>query len=152
MRTPWTILATLALPLAACGTGAPSGQSATAALTGLYESGDGSRRNQLCVVEREGGQEAFGLIVWGRGEANCAASGSARRDGDRLRLLPDGDESCAVDARVEGTRISLSGAVSAECARYYCGPGGDLGDAAFEKTGGDATQARDLAGEPLCAG
>lgn len=142
----------LALPLASCGERAPSAESAPAVLTGLYQGGEGPRRNQLCLVEREGGRTAFGLIVWGPGDANCSASGSGRREGDRLRLLPDGEEGCALEARAEGGKISLSGSLSPECTRYYCGPGGELTGATFEKTGDDAAQARDLAGEPLCGG
>jgi hypothetical protein len=140
----------LVVPLASCGERAPAGEAEPGALTGLYESGEGPRRNQLCLIEREGGQTNFGFILWGRGDANCSASGSARREGDRLRLLPDNEESCALEARVEGGRISLSGELSTACARYYCGPGGNLTGATFEKTGDAAAQARDLAGEPLC--
>jgi hypothetical protein len=128
------------------------GSVQTSSLTGLYEGGEGPRRNQLCIVSREGRRTAFGLVTWSGGDTNCSGSGLAAREGDRLRLTMEGDESCAIDARIEGTRVTLPGSVPEGCA-YYCGPGAQLTGAAFDKVGGseqDARRAVDLVGDPLC--
>jgi hypothetical protein len=151
--------ALLLLPilLAGCGGGGSSGDGAAASggLTGIYEGGSGARRNQLCMIEREGRAASFGLIVWGEGDRNCSARGLARREGDRLRLLPDGDESCAMEARLDGDRVILPASVGAECARYYCGAGAAMENARFDRSGASEEEARrvgDLMGTALCGG
>jgi hypothetical protein len=126
----------------------------TATLTGLYESGEGPRRNQMCVIEREGGRTSFGLVTWGEGDRNCSGSGLARREGNRLRLQMEGDETCVIEASLDGTRVTLPASLPQGCA-YYCGPSAQLAGADFDKTGGeeaDARRAVDLVGEPLCGG
>lgn len=136
----------------------PSGSGAavqTATLTGLYEGGSGERRNQLCMIERDGRGTSFGFVTWGPGNRNCSGSGVATRTGDRLQLKLEGDESCAFDARIQGTRVTFPNSSPAECQRYYCGQGAQLADATFDKIGGDeqaAMRAADLVGDPLCGG
>lgn len=134
---------------------APAGQPAqTATLIGLYEGGEGPRRNQMCMLQREGGPATFGIVTWSSGETNCSGVGRATRDGDRLRLAMEGDESCQIDARMEGRRVTLPDRLPSGCA-YYCGPNARLSGAAFDKTGGseqDAMRAVDLVGDPLCGG
>jgi len=131
---------------------ADGGEVQTATLTGLYEGGEGPRRNQLCVVERDG-RGTFGFVAWGEGERSCSASGSATREGSTLRLRLDGDESCTLDARIDGRRVTFPPNVAAECARYYCGDGVQMTGITFDKVGGEEADARgaaDLVGDPLC--
>lgn len=165
---PFEIALLLLIALAGCrggGSGegneaAPSASSGgepvqTDTLTGLYESGDGPRRNQLCMIEREGGRTTFGFVTWSSGDTNCSGSGLATRHGSRLRLVLDGDESCTLEARIEGKRVTLPGTVPAECNRYYCGTGARMSGVEFDKVGGgeaDAMRAADLVGERLCGG
>ena len=123
----------------------------TATLTGLYESGAASRRSQMCVVER-GGSARFGLVIWSGQSDSCSGSGTAARQGDRLRLSMEGDEPCTVEARIEGTRVTFPASVPASCA-YYCSRGGRIAGATLDKTGGaeaDALRAEDLVGDRLC--
>ncbi|HEY0115313.1 MAG TPA: hypothetical protein VGB54_06295 [Allosphingosinicella sp.] len=140
------------------GQGGPAAGGApvqTDTLTGLYEGGEGPRRNQLCMIERDGQRTSFGFVTWSGGDANCSGSGLATRDGDRLRLQLDGDESCTLEARVEGRRVTLPSSVPAACKTYYCGAGAEMAGAAFDKVGGaqaDALRAVDLVGEALCGG
>jgi hypothetical protein len=127
----------------------------TATLTGLYESATAPRRNQMCMIEREGRAGTFGFVIWGPGEKSCSGSGPATREGNVLRLRLDGDESCVLDARVEGTRITLPTDIPSDCERYYCGVGVQMGGVTFDKVAGeqaDALRATDLVGDPLCGG
>ncbi len=133
----------------------PGGPVQTDTLTGLYEGGDGPRRNQLCMIEREGGRTTFGLVVWGSRDTSCSGSGPATREGDRLVLRLDGDESCALTAQTDGRRVTLPAAIPEACARYYCGSGAQMTGATFDKVAGaeaDAMRAADLVGDPLCGG
>jgi len=122
----------------------------TATLTGLYES-TGSPPGQLCIIE-EGRGAHFGLVIR-RGEApGCSGAGSATRSGTTLRLVMNGDSACAIEARLDGTRVTFPDSLPSGCA-YYCAPGASAAGAAFTKTGGtndDARRARDLVGDPLC--
>jgi hypothetical protein len=125
---------------------------ATAELTGLYESGGGARRNQLCILDKGTGNAQFGIIAWGAGTDNCMGAGSAVRRGERLTLTMSGDQSCTLDATIRGGAVSLPAAMPAGCA-YYCGAGAKLGGVTLAKVGGtaaDAMRARDIVGEPLC--
>ncbi|HEY0445847.1 MAG TPA: hypothetical protein VGD19_05270 [Allosphingosinicella sp.] len=137
----------------AAGGKSPAGGGRLTSLTGLYEGGEVSPPNQLCVVEG-GGEPRFGLVVWGSNLHSCSGSGTASRSGDRLRLRMTGDEACTIDAAISGTTIVLPSAVPDGCA-YYCGERATMNGAQFTQKGdtaADAAKARDLVGDPLCTG
>jgi hypothetical protein len=120
-------------------------------LVGLWQAGQGSRPDQLCVVRR-GDTAQFGLVVWGANLRSCSGAGTLVRKGDRVTLTMTGDSACAIGARVEGGRIVLADQVPQGCA-YYCGAGAKLEGAALSRVGtgaADAAKARDLAGDSLC--
>ena len=152
MRYRATVLLLL-IALTGCGGGEGDGKGdAAAGLTGLYESREGQRRNQMCLIERDGATR-FGLIVWAaEGNNSCTGRGRATRDGERLSLAMQGDETCTVEARIEGTRITLPTTLPTGCS-YYCGPGVRMSGTTFAR-GGDGTvaagRAVDLVGDPLC--
>ena len=126
----------------------------TSSLTGLYESGPEGRRNQMCVIDRGTGDARFGIVLWGAGNESCSGNGTAVRQGGTLRLTMTGDETCTIDARIDGTRVAFPPALPAGCA-YYCSRGARFAGATFDKTGGsaeDAMRAQDLVGDRLCAG
>src|SRR5690349_14530095 len=131
----------LFLLLAACGRGDPAAndQSAPAGpagpnagrseprasaaarteLAGLYESGSGAQKNQMCIVEK-GGEAQFGLLVWGGAQSSCMGAGRAVRKGDRLTLTMTGDETCTIDATLKDGAVTLPAKLPLGCA-YYCG-------------------------------
>lgn len=156
MRGSWWSAAVAACLLAGCGgnEAAPGGAAGSGvAASGLYAQAGVERPGQLCLVERDGRAGSFGFITWGRGDANCSGSGAVRRDGDRLMLLLDGDESCTLEAQVDSGAVRLTRGLSGECARYYCAGGASLDDVRFERSeegNGAAAKARGLAGETLC--
>lgn len=121
-------------------------------LMGLYEGDGAPRANQLCIVENAGETPRFGLVVWGANLHSCSGSGTAEREGDRLRLKMAGDETCTIDARISGAGIVLPDSVPDGCA-YYCGAEARLTGARFDQVGtgrDDAAKAKDLVGDPLC--
>lgn len=126
----------------------------TAGLTGLYESKAGDQSNQLCVIDRGSGDARFGLVVWGGNMHSCSGTGSAVREDEILRLTMAGDETCTIEAAIDGGVVTLPDTVGDGCA-YYCGARARLAGATFTRTGTaaeDAMKAVDLVGEPLCAG
>ncbi len=155
----------LAFSLAGCGQGggndhhalpanraapAPPAAVQTATLTGLYETA-GARPSQICILE-QGARARFGLVTWQGGRPGCSGAGSAVRNGGTLRLNMDGESACAIEARIEGGRVSFPADPPRGCA-YYCAPGAPLAGLAFAKTGStseDALRARDLVDDPLC--
>ena len=131
--------------------GASPGRIGT--LAGLYEGG-GSPRNQMCVVEGEGGEERFGLIVWGSNQHSCMGSGTIARSGDRVRLAMAGDSACTIEASISGKTIKFPSPVPEGCS-YYCGTRASLGGAELTQastTKEAAMRAKDIVGEPLCSG
>ena len=164
---PLQIALLLVIALAGCRSGEKGASNAspapaatgsevqTATLTGLYEGGEAPRRNQMCMIEREGRDTSFGFVTWGPGDKNCSGSGTATREGNVLRLRLDGEESCTLDARIDGRKVTLPASMPPQCQSYYCGDGAQLSGAAFDKVGGgqpDALRALDLGGDPLCGG
>ncbi len=128
--------------------------SALGTLTGLYEGGGREPRHQMCVVKGQGGEQRFGLIVWGGSQHSCSGSGTVARTGDRLRLAMAGDSACTIEASISGKTITLPATVPQGCA-YYCGQRAALGGAELTQqatTEQAAMRAKDLVGEPLCAG
>jgi hypothetical protein len=122
----------------------------TATLTGLYES-TGTPPGQLCITE-QGRTARFGLVTRQNGRPGCSGAGAAVRNGAVLRLTMDGDSACAIEARIDGGRVTFPASLPRGCA-YYCAPGVRAAGASFAKTGGaraDAARARDIVGDPLC--
>ncbi|MDT9597887.1 hypothetical protein [Sphingosinicella rhizophila] len=139
---------------AAGGVGAENRIVADLGLTGLYESGSVKQPNQLCIVDTDKGPAQFGLVVWGGNLHNCSGAGEAVRDGQRLRLTMAGDQACEIEATMKHGAITLSDTIPDGCS-YYCGARARMDGATFMKKGGtveDAMKAKDLVGEPLCAG
>jgi len=141
------------IAVSACSGGDDSSSgNAAAGLTALYEGGQAARRNQLCLIQRDGATR-FGLIVWsGTSNNSCTGKGRATQQGERLSLAMEGDDTCVIEARVEGESISLPASLPEGCA-YYCGPGVAMTGASFERSGNspdDARRAVDLVGDPLC--
>ena len=132
---------------------AQRGPVQTATMTGLYETG-GTPPSQLCITE-QGRAARFGLVIRRNGRPGCSGAGTAVRSGATLRLTMNGDSPCAIEARLEGGRLTFPASLPAGCS-YYCAPGAAAGAGAmtFEKTGGtsaDARRARDIVGDPLCS-
>jgi hypothetical protein len=145
-----------------CGAGGDAGNEAgdaatpvqAAGLTGLYEGGATTRPNQMCVIDNGEGNAAFGLVVWGANLHSCSGAGKVEREGGILRLAMTGDQSCTLEARIEGGVVTLPAQIPEGCA-YYCGAQAKLGGASFtrkEASVEGAMKAKDLVGEALCGG
>ncbi|MFL6844215.1 MAG: hypothetical protein ACJ8ER_04965 [Allosphingosinicella sp.] len=139
-------------PAAAEGRGQPSASTAKPAaalpLAGLYQGPEGTPRSQMCIVEK-GGRAQFGLVAWGSNLHSCSGAGDAVRKGDRLTLRMEGDETCTIEASLKDGVVALPATLPSGCA-YYCGERASLAGARFTRTGDDAMQAKDIAGDPLC--
>jgi hypothetical protein len=130
----------------------PAPQSPDTRLTGLYESGPETQRNQLCMVEKGGGSAQFGVVVWGANMHSCSGAGEAVREGRTLRLRMAGDSACEIRATIDGGIVTLPDALPEGCA-YYCGARARFAGASLTRVGStpaDAMKATDLAGDPLC--
>lgn len=122
-------------------------------LTGLYEArGQDGKHARMCMVTGSSREASFGIVIETPNGGSCGGAGEAVRNGNVVRLTMAGDEACAIEARIEGRKVTLPSSLPESCG-YYCGPGETLAGATFEKTGGtadDAKRALDLAGDPLC--
>ena len=150
--------------VAACGTGSERGREPaaepvvrsevqTTTIVGLYESGRGPQRSELCIVDGAAGRSRFGLVVRTPNGGTCSGAGAATREGATMRLEMAGNQSCTIAAVLDGGRTIFPAALPAGCA-YYCAPAASMAGAVLVKTGGteeDALRARDLVGAPLCA-
>lgn len=142
-------LVPLTLILAACGTAteepvAPqeTGDPGPAATGAVIYAGAG--RDRLCLDRTKG---RAGVITYGQGDRNCSIAGAAQQSGNRVIIVPDGDQSCRVEAVLTGSQLQL-GAGSSACA-YYCAPGASFAGKTFRREEGSGP-VTDLAGDPLC--
>lgn len=132
----------------------PAGGGAAPALTtlvGLYEGGDRNRPHRMCVVD-EGGENRFGLVIWGANDHSCSGAGTVTREGGTLRLAMTGDSACTIAATISGRTVTLPTRLPAGCS-YYCGARAAMTGASLSQTGtteAEAGKAQDLVGEPLC--
>ena len=128
-----------ALLLAAC-----SKQPAEPSLiTGTFT---GEGRDRLCLAGEPGNYRG-GLIAFGKGDANCSASGRIEIQDGQVALVPRGEGDCRIPLAIEGNVVRI-GQVPAACS-YYCGPGAAMDGKAYNRTNMGAA-AVDLAGDPLC--
>ena len=115
----------------------------TSLVTGIFA---GQGRDRLCIAGEEGAYRA-GLIVFGKGDVNCSAAGRLEREGSNWTLVPKGEGPCRIPLTVEGNGVKL-GQPPAACS-YYCGPGASMAGESFGLAA-QASEATDLAGDPLC--
>src|SRR3546814_12786106 len=83
---------------------------------------------------------------------DCTASGTARREGELLRVTLAGKDGCGFDARYEGDRIVLPGTLPKGCARYCTGRA-SLAGMEVDRLSDSAAEARamrDAKGRLLC--
>ena len=130
--------------LAACQQEAPEETERQVASPPAMATYVGQGRDRLCLDEQAG---RVGLISYGSGDANCSLRGTVTGSGDRLTIMPDGDQSCRLSATASADTISIGG-TGPSCA-YYCGPGATLSARTFRRSG-EALPVTDLAGDPLC--
>ena len=128
-----------------------AGADAQAGLTGLYETGAGSARSQLCILDKGSGEAQFGINIAGANMLACQGVGSAVRSGDRLSLKMSGDQPCTIDATIGSGTVTLDRSTGS--CDYYCGGATRFDGISLRRTGSgtaDAMRARDVLGEPLC--
>ena len=133
-----------AILLVSCGEAAPDdgADSDVAALeAGLWTGGE---RDGLCVAAD--GSAAF--IQYGDGDANCMAQGAIEGDGEGLTFVPRGDDQCRIPLLQEGDVITI-GPAPETCA-YYCGGDASLRGEGLRRSTGEASELRDVGGDPLC--
>ncbi|WP_293877405.1 MULTISPECIES: hypothetical protein [unclassified Sphingomonas] len=106
--------------------------------------------DRVCVVPGASGAYRIGVSIdYGEGQG-CAASGSARRGGDRVAVTLG---ACHFDARFEGDRIVFPATVPAACDRHCTGRA-SLAALAVEHLSASVSEAETLrspGGKLLCA-
>lgn len=118
-------------------------------LTGLYA----RDTDRVCIVPARQGF-AIGIFVDYGDQQLCSAAGTATKLGETLTVTLAGAPGCAFDARFEGDRVVLPGALPAACAKLCSGRASmtaldvrQLSDSVSE-----AQTMRDSKGKLLCSG
>ena len=117
--------------------------------TGLYA----RDTDRLCVVPGDKDLRV-GVTVDYDDQQGCAGGGTATHAGETLHVRLGPDDACAFDARFEGDRIMLPGALPEACAKL-CRGRASLAGLSAERLSGSASEAgalRDGRGRLLCAG
>jgi hypothetical protein len=86
---------------------------ARAGLVGLWA----SDADRVCVVPAAGRHRIGISVDYGAGQG-CAAAGTVKRAGERLRVQLNG---CTFDAGFDGDRIAFPAELPAGCARFCTG-------------------------------
>jgi hypothetical protein len=117
-------------------------------LAGLYA----RDTDRVCVRPRSGETAQIGVFVdYGDG-ITCSAAGSVRQEGETLHLTLGRAESCAFEARFDGTTIRFPGTVPAGCASL-CAKRASLSGlevSLLSDSDAEAKALRDTTGRRLC--
>ncbi|MBN8807590.1 MAG: hypothetical protein J0I47_05040 [Sphingomonas sp.] len=117
--------------------------------TGLY-----ARDNdKLCLVPGATGYR-IGITVTYGDQYYCTGRGTATRAGEALHVALTSAPGCSFDARFEGDRINLPGALPDACQKA-CTERASLAGLGVERLSDSSDEAgglRDRRGQPLCAG
>ena len=117
----------------------------TRAITGAYTRG----ADRLCLLGT-GEEQRIGLVVAYDQANGCRARGTARQEGERVRI--DLGRGCAVTARFDGERLALPGSVPDACAAV-CRGSASLAGLTVERVSdapAEAAALRDEEGRALC--
>lgn len=117
-------------------------------LAGLYA----RDTDRVCVRPRSGETARIGVFIdYGDG-ITCSAAGSVRQEGEALHLRLGRAESCAFEARFDGTAIRFPGTVPAGCTSL-CAKRASLSGlevSLLSESDAEAKALRDAGGRRLC--
>ena len=108
--------------------------------------------DRICIVPGSIGYKIGAFVDYGDG-ITCSGTGTASRVGETLHIELGGDDSCGFDAKFDGDKITLPGALPAGCEKFctrrasYAG----LEVTRLSESPAEAAAMRDANGKRLCA-
>lgn len=109
--------------------------------------------DRICIVPAAFGYRIGAFVDYGDG-ITCSGTGTASRVGETLRIELGEKDSCSFDARFDGEKITLPGAVPEGCSKLctrrasYAG----LEVSRLSESPAEAAAMRDANGKRLCGG
>ncbi len=107
--------------------------------------------DRVCIVPARIGYRVGAFVDYGDG-ITCSGTGTASRVGETLHIELGADDSCSFDAKLDGDKITLPGAVPAGCSKLcsrrasYAG----LEVTRLSESAAEAAALRDDNGKRLC--
>lgn len=119
---------------------------------GRFETRGDFGANKFCAVSN--GSDAFriGVLTISGAESKCEGKGTAKMEGDRVRMSLQGQGACEFDAQYDGVELRLPEPIASGCATYCTANASLAGTRYFMLQNGDEparrTLGRDI--EKLC--
>lgn len=107
--------------------------------------------DRICIVPTSIGYKIGAFVDYGDG-ITCSGAGKASRVGETLHIELGGDDTCSFDAKFDGDKISLPGALPEGCSKFctrrasYAG----LEVNRLSESPAEAAAMRDGSGKRLC--
>ncbi|HEX8302395.1 hypothetical protein [Sphingomonas sp.] len=117
-------------------------------IAGLYS----RDTDRICIVPSTIGYRIGAFVDYGDG-ITCSGTGTASRAGETLRIELGADKACGFDAKFDGEKITLPGALPEGCTKLcnrrasYAG----LEVSRLSESVAEAAAMRDTSGKRLCA-
>ncbi len=123
-------------------------------LAGAYERASALGTDKFCAVGDDDENYHIGMLAMFGPETKCEALGTARRNGEGVRITLTGEDNCRFTANFDGVELRVPGTLPKGC-DSYCGPRATFAGTSYYLVGeGNAvalsTQGRDF--RPLCSG
>jgi hypothetical protein len=121
-------------------------------LGGRFETRSDLGTDKFCAVNNGSGKFSIGLLAVFGPESKCEGQGSAKIDGEKVRISLSGKKDCSFDAEFDGVELRIPGSIEAGCTSYCSNRANLSGTSYFKVEQGDANARRTLGRdiEKLC--
>lgn len=123
-------------------------------LSGAFERRSDLGTDRFCAVGNDENGYQIGMIAVFGPATKCEGLGEAERDGEKVRITLNSEDTCSFSARFDGVELELPGSLPKGCASYCSARAGFEGVSFYMIGEGDAvarsTSGRDF--ENLCPG
>jgi hypothetical protein len=126
--------------------------SSNRVIAGRYETRSDLGTDKFCAVKKGADQFQIGVLAVFGPESKCEAQGSAKTNGDKIRISFSGKQNCAFDAEFDGIELRFPGAIEQGCSSYCSARASFSGTSYFMVEQGDDNARRALGRdfEKLC--
>ena len=86
--------------------------------SGRFETRGDLGTDKFCAVSDGTEQFKIGVLAVSGAESKCEGQGTAKIDGDKVRISLQGKGTCEIDAQYDGVELRFAGSIASGCAAY----------------------------------
>jgi hypothetical protein len=97
---------------------------------GRFETRSEMGTDKFCAVKKDGGAYSIGALAVFGPESKCEGQGTAKIQGEKVKINFQGEDSCSFEAEYDGVELRIPGKIPAGCASY-CSPRASFSGTSF---------------------